>query len=77
MFSKRCDMQGNSFEFPSCLLDEREYAKIVSEINNSFDYYRDKPFAIHYSVDDDGHYYMYYFENHGFDDYNIVEKIAF
>ena len=39
-----------------------------------YNIYRDKPYPIHYSVGIDNHYYVYFFENHGFNDYNIVEK---
>ena len=31
-------------------------------------------YPVHYSVGIDNHYYAYFFENHGFNDYNIVEK---
>ena len=68
------DSKGNPFKYPTCCLDHREYAKIISEINTNYEIYRDKPFSIHYSVGIDKHYYVYYFENHGFNDYNIVEK---
>lgn len=70
----RCDSQGNPFEFPTCLLSKNEYAKINSEINTNYELYKDEKYPIHYSIGDDNHYYLYYFENHGFNDYNIVEK---
>ena len=62
------------FRYSSCYLDSREYAKIISEINSSYDLYRDEPFAVHYSVGTDNRYYVYFFENHGFNDYNIIDK---
>ena len=65
------------FCFPSCLLDSKEYAKIISEINTNYDLYRNESFAIHFSVGLDDKYYIYYFENRGFNDYNIVEKFEF
>ncbi len=64
----------NSFKYHSCDLDRREYAKIVSEINSNYGLYRNKPFAVHYSVGIDDRYYVYFFENRGFNEYNIVEK---
>lgn len=65
------------FNFPSYELSTQEYAKIVSEINTNYRKYRGKPFAIHLSVGTDDNYYFYYFENHGFNNYNIVGKIGF
>lgn len=66
------------FKYATCLLAPSEYAKILSEINDVYyEMYEDKRIAIHYSVGSDGNYYMYYFENHGFDNYNIFEKIRF
>lgn len=73
----RLDAQGIPFEFPSCILDKREYAKIISEINSNYDLYKDEKYPVHYSVGIDHHYYLYFFENHGFNDYNIVEKFEF
>ncbi len=68
------DLDGRAFAFPTCLLNRREYAKIISEINTNYDIYKDKEFCVHYSVGVDNSYYMYFFENHGYDNYNIFEK---
>ena len=70
----RLDSNGIPFEFPTCILPKTEYAKIISEINTDYKLYINDKFAIHYSVGTDNNYYLYYFENHGYDDYNIVEK---
>ena len=68
------DSNGIPFRFPSCILTKKEYAKIVSEINTNYELYKDEFLAIHTSVGLDNRYYAYYFENHGFDEYNIVER---
>ncbi|MBP5383792.1 MAG: hypothetical protein J6Y57_02340 [Lachnospiraceae bacterium] len=73
----RLDANGRFFDFPTCKLEKQEYAKIINEINSNYGLYKDLPFAIHYSIGTDNRYYIYYFENHGFNDYNIVEKFAF
>ena len=70
----RYDSQGNKFKHPTCLLSKKEYAKIISEINTNYNLYANKRYAVHYSVGIDNRYYVYFFENHGFNDYNIVEK---
>ena len=70
----RFDSKGIPFEYPSCYLPRREYAKIISEINTNYELYKNKPYSVHYSVGIDDRYYVYFFENHGFNDYNIIEK---
>ena len=55
------------FYYNTFILSRSEYAKIISEINTNY--------GLHCSVGLDGRYYLYYFENHGFNNYNIVEKI--
>ena len=52
-------------------LDRVEYAKIISEINSNYELYLGKRYAAHYSVGVDNKYYVYFFENHGFNDYSI------
>ena len=72
----RKDTKGNYFSKPTFWLDEEEYAKIYSEINNLYDVqYSGKPFCTHTSFGIDGIAYVYYFENHGFDDYNIYIRV--
>ena len=65
-------------DFETYYLDKAEYAKIMSQINtNYFDLYEGKRFCAHYSLGTDDRYYIYYFENYGYNNYNIVEKIEF
>lgn len=73
----RLDLKGKPFEFPSCLLNKKEYAKIISEINSNYDMYKGEQYSVHYSIGTDNRYYVYFFENHGFNDYNIMEKFEF
>ncbi len=71
------DAKGYSFSRPAYLLDYREYSKIISEINQIYEVqYRGKRIAAHTSFGIDGIAYVYYFENHGFDDYNIFIKVV-
>ena len=70
----RYDLRGRPFKYPACILDGKEYAKIVSEINTNYEMYRGKVFSIHYSVGIDNCYYIYFFENHGFNGYNIYDR---
>ena len=44
------------------------------EINTNYELYKNEPYPVHYSVGIDNRYYVYFFENHGFDDYNIIGK---
>ena len=68
-------MKTKQFEYDTCVLGSAEYAKIISEINTNYGLYVNQPYSVHCSVGLDGRYYLYYFENHGFNNYNIVEKI--
>ena len=68
------DSKGIAFEYPTCYLNNKEYAKIISEINNNYELYKDERYSIHYSLGIDDRYYVYFFENHGFNDYNIYER---
>ena len=69
------DSNGNPFAFPRLILDEREVSKVFHEINNLYhSKYKGKRFAMHRTLDLQSNYCIYYFENHGFNDYNIVEK---
>lgn len=66
------DENGISFSRPVFQLDIREYKKIVSEINCAYDVkYKNKLLCSHASFGIDGVAYIYWFENHGFNDYNI------
>jgi hypothetical protein len=52
-------------------LDRAEYAKICREINTNYSKYEGKTYAVHISYGIDNKPYWYYFENHGYDNYNI------
>lgn len=52
-----------------------EFAKIYSEINSNYTKYEGVPFAVHASYGVDNKAYWYYFENHGYNDYNIYMRI--
>lgn len=70
------DANGDPFSRPAFLLDYREYSKIISEINQIYEsQYKDKHTAAHPSFGIDGNAYVYYFENHGFDNYNIYFRV--
>lgn len=70
----RKDLNGKTFEFDTLYLEPVEYYKIVHEINTHYSKYKDKAYAIHRSLDLKGRYCLYFFENRGYDDYNIVGK---
>lgn len=62
------------FKYKTKKLDYYEYSKIIHEINTCYRKYDGKKLAVHYSFGIDGKCYMYYFENFGFDNYNIYSK---
>ena len=61
--------------FETFFLPASEYAKICSEISSNYAKYRDKALAIHASYGVDNKPYWYYFENQGYDNYNIYMRI--
>ena len=61
--------------FGTFYINSAEYAKICSEINSNYAKYENKPFAVHASYGLDGRAYWYYFENHGYNDFNIYMRI--
>ena len=61
------DANGIPFSKPAFWLNSIEYSKIYSEINQIYDV---QSFGI------DGVAYIYWFENHGFDNYNIFLRIV-
>ena len=73
----RLDSQGRPFQFPTMELDKQEYARIVSEINTCYTLYDGQMFCVHDSYDINDGAYSYYFENHGYNEYNIVSKQMF
>jgi hypothetical protein len=62
------------FLFDSFLIHPKEYAKICSEINTNYSKYEGKAFSMHFSFGIDEKSYIYYFENHGYNDYNIYYR---
>lgn len=57
------------------VLSPAEYAKVYSEINTNYGKYEGKPFAIHASYGVNNKAYWYYFENHGYNNYNIYMRV--
>ena len=69
------DTNGRPFSLPSLRLEPKEYSKILSEINLVYEVqYKDKSISAHPSFGIDGRQYVYWFEIHGFNDYNIYLK---
>lgn len=62
------------FEFPTYILGAKEYGKIINEINTNYRLYAREELCSHSTVGNDGKYYVYLFENHGFGNYNIYGK---
>ncbi len=77
MIRYRYDAIGIRFKYPTYYLPKDEYAKIIEEINTNYESYKDERFSVHFTLDNNDTYQMYYFENHGFDDYNIYMKEAY
>ncbi len=70
------DSNGKPFTKPVFGLNPMEYRKIFSEINLIYDIqYKDKKIAAHTSFGTDGKAYVYWFENHGYNDYNIFLRV--
>ena len=70
------DADGKPFTKSAFWLNPTEYRKIHSEINQIYDaQYRGKRIAAHTSFGIDGRAYVYWFENHGFDNYNIYLRV--
>ncbi len=64
-----------NFIYSTFILDGAEYAKICGEINTNYGKYEGKPYAIHILYGIDNKPYWYYFENHGYDNYNIYMRV--
>ena len=63
------------FTFATYYLNSHEYAKIISEINTNYSKYKGLWFCVHNSSDVNGTACRYYFENRGYNDYNIYSKM--
>ncbi len=68
------DNNKERYFFPAVEFDWREQEKIRSEINTNYSKYENDRFCVHLSYGLDGNAYAYYFENHGFDEYNIYVR---
>ena len=64
-----------SFHYLEADIPWKEKEKIRHEINNVYARYDGLSVIAHRSVGLDNHYYIYYVENHGFDDYNIFMRV--
>ncbi len=70
----RNDMNGIPFSYPSLKLSNAEIAKVCHEISTNYSKYKDKAIIMHRTKDLNRDWCIYYVENHGFGDYNIIEK---
>lgn len=70
----RRDMNGVPYSYPSLKLENGEIAKVCHEISTNYDKYEDKPIIMHRTKDLDRNWCIYYVENRGYGDYNIIEK---
>ena len=62
------------FTLPAYRLNAKERAKIVHEINANYRKYNGQEFCVHYSYGLNNKSYKYFFENHGYDNYNIYSR---
>ncbi len=70
------DMNGNPFKKATFWLEPSEYAKINGEINNCYyGLYLNTEIFAHASFGIDGKAYIYWFENHGYNDYNCFMRV--
>lgn len=70
----RCDMNGVPYSYPSLELEKAEIAKICQEINTNYRKYEGRGLIMHRSRDLEMNWCIYYIENRGYGDYNIIEK---
>lgn len=62
------------FELKPCKLNPKEKAKIEHEVNTNYTKYNGQEYCVHYSFGLDNRAYRFYFENHGFNRYNIYAR---
>lgn len=68
----KLDKKGCSFKFPQCAVTDTEYFYFIRNVNTFYkEKYSKKKWCKYYSGELD---VMFYFENHGFDDYCIYRK---
>ncbi len=70
----RYDMNGVPFSYSSLELEKTEIAKICHEISTNYCKYAGKKLIMHRTRDIEGVWCVYYVENRGYGDYNIIEK---
>lgn len=70
------DENGVPFSKPAFRIDIEEYRKITSEINSVYNVkFKNKLLCAHTFFGIDGIAYVYWFENHGFNNYNIYLRV--
>lgn len=62
------------FSYEKFILPSLEYAKICSEINTNYGKYKGKTLCVHASYGINNRAYYYFFENGGYDNYNIYMR---
>ena len=62
------------FVFKQYPLTSGEKTKIEHEINTNYRKYNGQRFCVHYSYGLNNISYKYYFENHGYNNYNIYSR---
>lgn len=62
------------FELPTYRLNYKEKIKIEHEINTNYIKYDGQEFCVHYSYGLNNKSYRYFFENHGYNNYNIYDR---
>lgn len=68
-------MNGIPFRFSSLDLDDAEISKVCHEINTVyFVKYQNKKLIMHRTMDSQKFWCIYFVENRGYGDYNIIEK---
>ena len=70
----RYDMNGVPYSYPSIELEKAEIAKVCQEISTNYAKYESKRIIMHRTKDLDRNWCIYYIENRGYGDYNIIEK---
>lgn len=65
------DSEGKPYKFKAVRMSKKEYGKISSEISTNYSKYEGKKLCIHRSYGIDKKPKAYYFENHGFNEYNF------
>ena len=68
----KLDKKGQPFKYPQCKVTDTEYLYFIRNVNTFYkERYSKRKWCKYYSGELD---VMFYFENHGFDDYCIYRK---